>query len=42
MPSLPEMGRFWSSITSAFEAISGGRQKPKEALDAAAQRMKAP
>ena len=42
MPSLPEMGRFWSSITSAFEAISGGRQKPKEALDAAAQRIKAP
>lgn len=42
MPSLPEMGRFWSAITSALEAMTGGRQKPKAALDAAAQRIKAP
>ena len=42
MPSLPEMGRFWSSMQSALENITQGRQKPKEALDAAAQRIKAP
>jgi maltose/maltodextrin transport system substrate-binding protein len=42
MPSLPEMGRFWSAMQSALENITQGRQKPKEALDAAAQRIKAP
>jgi len=42
MPSLPEMGKFWSSMQSALENISQGRQKPKEALDNAAQRIKAP
>ena len=42
MPSLPEMGRFWSAMQSALENISQGRQKPKEALDAAAARIKAP
>ncbi|HEY0191379.1 MAG TPA: extracellular solute-binding protein, partial [Kofleriaceae bacterium] len=42
MPSLPEMGRFWSAMESALNSITQGRQKPKEALDAAAQRIKAP
>jgi maltose/maltodextrin transport system substrate-binding protein len=42
MPSLPEMSKFWSSMASALSSITQGRQKPKEALDAAAQRMKAP
>jgi maltose/maltodextrin transport system substrate-binding protein len=42
MPSLPEMGKFWSSMQSALENITQGRQKPKEALDNAAQRIKAP
>lgn len=42
MPSLPEMGRFWSAMQSALENITQGRQKPKAALDAAAQRIKAP
>jgi maltose/maltodextrin transport system substrate-binding protein len=41
MPSLPEMGKFWSAMESAFGNISQGRQKPKEALDGAAQRIKA-
>jgi maltose/maltodextrin transport system substrate-binding protein len=40
MPSLPEMGKFWSAMESAFGNISQGRQKPKEALDAAAARIK--
>lgn len=42
MPSLPEMGKFWAAMESALGNISQGRQKPKEALDAAAQRIKAP
>jgi maltose/maltodextrin transport system substrate-binding protein len=40
MPSLPEMGKFWSAMESAFNNITQGRQPPKEALDAAAQRIK--
>jgi maltose/maltodextrin transport system substrate-binding protein len=40
MPSLPEMGKFWAAMESAFGNISQGRQKPKEALDAAAARIK--
>lgn len=39
MPNIPEMGKFWSSMASALENISNGRQTPKEALDAAAARM---
>jgi maltose/maltodextrin transport system substrate-binding protein len=42
MPSLPEMGRFWAAMESALANITQGRQKPKEALDGAAQRIKAP
>ncbi|HEX2687213.1 MAG TPA: maltose/maltodextrin ABC transporter substrate-binding protein MalE [Kofleriaceae bacterium] len=40
MPVNPEMGKFWSSMKSALENITLGRQKPKEGLDAAAQRIK--
>jgi maltose/maltodextrin transport system substrate-binding protein len=39
MPNIPEMGRFWSSMASALENITNGRQSPKEALDAAAARI---
>ena len=39
MPNIPEMGKFWSSMGSALENISNGRQTPKESLDAAAARM---
>ena len=42
MPSLPEMNKFWSAMESALSNITQGRQKPKEALDAAAQRIKTP
>lgn len=42
MPSLPEMGKFWAAMASALENITQGRQKPKEALDGAAQRIKTP
>jgi len=39
MPNIPEMGRFWSSMGSALENITNGRQTAKESLDAAAARM---
>lgn len=39
MPSNPEMGRFWSSMKSALENITAGRQSTKEGLDAAAKRI---
>ena len=42
MPSLPEMNKFWSAMESALGNLTQGRQKSKEALDAAAARIKAP
>src|SRR5262249_40454828 len=42
MPSLPQVDKFWAAMESAFGNISQGRQKPKEALDAAALRIKTP
>ena len=41
MPNNPEMGRFWSSMQSALQNLTEGRQSPKEALDAAAKRISA-
>lgn len=41
MPNNPEMGRFWSSMQSALQNLTEGRQSPKEALDAAAKRITA-
>ena len=40
MPSLPEMGRYWSAMASALQNVTSGRQPAKEALDNAAQRVK--
>jgi maltose/maltodextrin transport system substrate-binding protein len=42
MPSLPEVLKFWSAMESALINITAGRQKAKPALDAAAERIKAP
>lgn len=39
-PPVPEMGRFWSAMKSALTNLSEGRQTPREALDAAARRIK--
>ncbi|WP_341678270.1 maltose/maltodextrin ABC transporter substrate-binding protein MalE [Niveibacterium sp. SC-1] len=39
MPNIPEMGRFWSSMASALQNITQGRQAPKEGMDAAAARI---
>lgn len=42
MPNNKEMGRFWSSMASALQNMTEGRQSPKEAMDAAAKRITAP
>jgi maltose/maltodextrin transport system substrate-binding protein len=39
LPNIPEAGRFYTAIDAALEAITNGRQSPKEALDGAAARM---
>jgi maltose/maltodextrin transport system substrate-binding protein len=39
LPNIPEVGRFWPAMDAALEAISNGRQSPKDALDGAAARM---
>lgn len=39
LPNIPELGRFWPAMDAALEAITNGRQSPKEALDGAAARM---
>jgi maltose/maltodextrin transport system substrate-binding protein len=39
IPNIPEMGRFFTAMEAALQAITNGRQAPKEALDGAAARM---
>jgi len=39
IPNIPEMGRFFPVMDAAMEAITNGRQSPKDALDGAAARM---
>ena len=39
LPNIPELGKFFPAMDAALEAISQGRQSPKEALDGAAARM---
>lgn len=39
MPSNPEMGKFWSSMAPALQNITQGKEKVKEGLDKAAQRI---
>jgi maltose/maltodextrin transport system substrate-binding protein len=39
IPNIPEMGRVWPAIDAALEAITQGRQSPKDALDGAAARV---
>jgi maltose/maltodextrin transport system substrate-binding protein len=39
IPNIPEMGRFFPAVDAALEAITNGRQAPKDALDGAAARM---
>jgi len=39
IPNVPEVGRFWTAMDAALEAITNGLQSPKDALDGAAGRM---
>ena len=39
IPNIPEMGRFFPAMDAALEAITNGRQSPKDALDGALARM---
>jgi maltose/maltodextrin transport system substrate-binding protein len=39
IPNIPETGRFFPAVDAALEAITQGRQSPREALDGAAARM---
>jgi maltose/maltodextrin transport system substrate-binding protein len=39
IPNIPEMGRVWPALDAALEAVTQGRQTPKEALDGAAARV---
>ena len=39
IPNIPEMGRFFPALDAALEAITNGRQAPKDALAGAAARM---
>lgn len=39
IPNIPEMQRFFPAMDAALEAITQGRQAPKDALDGAAARM---
>ncbi len=39
LPNIPELGRFFPAMDAALEAVTNGRQSPKDALDGAAARM---
>lgn len=39
IPNVPEVGRFWTAMDAALEAITNGLQSPQDALDGAAARM---
>jgi maltose/maltodextrin transport system substrate-binding protein len=39
IPNIPEMQRFFPAMDAALEAITNGRQSPRDALDGAAARM---
>jgi maltose/maltodextrin transport system substrate-binding protein len=40
VPNIPEVGRFWTAMDAALEAITNGLQSPQDALNGAAARMK--
>jgi len=39
LPNIPEASRFYTAVDAALEAITNGRQSPRDALDAAAARI---
>ena len=40
IPNIPETGKFFTAMDAALEAITNGRQSPKDALNGAAARIK--
>jgi maltose/maltodextrin transport system substrate-binding protein len=40
IPNIPETGRFFPAMDAALEAVTNGRQSPRDALDGAAARMR--
>jgi maltose/maltodextrin transport system substrate-binding protein len=39
MPNIPQMGKFWSSMATAFQIATNGQASPKAALDEAKKNM---
>jgi maltose/maltodextrin transport system substrate-binding protein len=39
MPNIPQMGKFWSSMATAFQVATNGQASPKAALDDAKKNM---
>ena len=39
MPNIPQMGKFWSSMATAFQIAANGQASPKAALDDAKKNM---
>jgi maltose/maltodextrin transport system substrate-binding protein len=39
VPNIPEVGKFWTAMDAALEAITNMRQSPKDALDGAKARI---
>jgi maltose/maltodextrin transport system substrate-binding protein len=39
MPNIPEMGKFWSSMATAFQIATNGQASPQAALDDAKKNM---
>jgi len=39
MPNIPQMGRFWSAMASAFQIATNGQASPEVALDEAKRSM---
>ncbi|MBV8330043.1 MAG: maltose/maltodextrin ABC transporter substrate-binding protein MalE, partial [Verrucomicrobia bacterium] len=39
MPNIPQMGKFWSSMATAFQVATTGQASPKAALDDAKKNM---
>ena len=39
MPNIPQMGKFWSSMATAFQIATNGQASPQAALDDAKKNM---
>jgi maltose/maltodextrin transport system substrate-binding protein len=39
VPNIPEVGKFWTAMDAALEAVTNMRQSPQDALDGAKARI---